>query len=380
MLVNAISEKRLSHIVEIIAREYPRVAMKAFGHDGHKFCVLASLVACDVLRAAGYPDARVESCGLIASNRAYRQMAKTTYETEAERLVLEIEADRVGAWSVQIPPATSGLTWAGHLVVMVNQYLLDLTLAQASRPNKGLCLAGAVAVPKNETCSNWATMERSDGEIIVVWPKGQETDGYLQVPDANPQRRSKLVSRIIRSIDRDLNNKQPAMDIKMSEPPNQENAVAKATVTTDALNRLIPCPFCGAGTNEIRENGRIWTGMKHSTASSISVLHWCTPVEGQPSRAIERIGKDMESAITAWNMRMNETEQSRMAVSLSDRVIELEIQHGSLRDVAKAMKCNVSYLSRLKEGQEHSPGDNMLLKMGLKRVVTYKRIQSKGEA
>ena len=66
---------------------------------------------------------------------------------------------------------------------------------------------------------------------------------------------------------------------------------------------LLPCPFCGGGQSEIRENGKIWSGMRYSEAVSVSVLHHCDKPEGQPNRAIERVGRDMESAISAWNMR-----------------------------------------------------------------------------
>lgn len=66
---------------------------------------------------------------------------------------------------------------------------------------------------------------------------------------------------------------------------------------------LLVCPFCGAGTSEIVENGKVWTGTRYGEPSSVSVRHWCVPVQGQPSRMIERVGKDRESAIKAWNMR-----------------------------------------------------------------------------
>jgi len=66
---------------------------------------------------------------------------------------------------------------------------------------------------------------------------------------------------------------------------------------------LKPCPFCPGGTTEIRENGKVWTGQKYSTPISVSVVHHCEPVEGQPSRPIERIGRDEASAIAAWNRR-----------------------------------------------------------------------------
>lgn len=69
--------------------------------------------------------------------------------------------------------------------------------------------------------------------------------------------------------------------------------------------KLAPCPFCGAGTTDIVENGRVWAGSKWGTPSSVSVRHHCDPTPGQPSRMIERVGRDEESAIAAWNMRSN---------------------------------------------------------------------------
>lgn len=73
--------------------------------------------------------------------------------------------------------------------------------------------------------------------------------------------------------------------------------------------QLLPCPFCGAGTTTSKANGQVWTGMKYSEPTSVSIQHWCTKVEGQPSRMIERIGKDVESAVAAWNMRYNLTKE-----------------------------------------------------------------------
>lgn len=66
---------------------------------------------------------------------------------------------------------------------------------------------------------------------------------------------------------------------------------------------ILPCPFCGAGKTEIRED-RPWLGMRYGEPISVSVRHWCEPIEGQPSsRMIERVGRDRAAAIAAWNMR-----------------------------------------------------------------------------
>jgi hypothetical protein len=71
-------------------------------------------------------------------------------------------------------------------------------------------------------------------------------------------------------------------------------------------DELKPCPFCGAGTTTMKENGKVWLGMRYSEPSSVSVQHWCEPVEGQPSRMVERVGRDHESAVAMWNMRAGE--------------------------------------------------------------------------
>jgi hypothetical protein len=63
------------------------------------------------------------------------------------------------------------------------------------------------------------------------------------------------------------------------------------------------CPWCAAGQFSIRALGRVWTGMKYGEASSYEVLHHCEPIEGQPSRAVVRVGRDLESAVSAWNER-----------------------------------------------------------------------------
>lgn len=75
-------------------------------------------------------------------------------------------------------------------------------------------------------------------------------------------------------------------------------------MTNDTTVELVPCPFCGAGSTSIRENGKRWTGQRYSEPTSVSVLHHCDPVAGQPSRSIERVGRDLESAIAAWNDRV----------------------------------------------------------------------------
>lgn len=95
---------------------------------------------------------------------------------------------------------------------------------------------------------------------------------------------------------------------------------------------LLPCPFCGAGNTEIRDNGKVWTGMDYSAPTSTSVFHQCTPITGQPSRAIERVGRDRASAIAAWNQRA-EVARPGVDESFEDRISDWA--HGDALDAAR---------------------------------------------
>jgi hypothetical protein len=52
-----------------------------------------------------------------------------------------------------------------------------------------------------------------------------------------------------------------------------------------------------------------------------SVRHHCSPVSGQPSRMIERVGRDRESAIAAWNRRATQPPAPADRVALAEEAM-----------------------------------------------------------
>jgi hypothetical protein len=62
-----------------------------------------------------------------------------------------------------------------------------------------------------------------------------------------------------------------------------------------------------------------------------------------------------------------------VSVTIQQRVIELEAQHGSLRAAARVLQTDVGYLSRLANGEKNHPGSRLLSRMGLRQVITYER-------
>jgi hypothetical protein len=81
------------------------------------------------------------------------------------------------------------------------------------------------------------------------------------------------------------------MELNMTTPQQPE------------LPALLPCPFCGAGEHQIRENGRMWSGMRFTEPASVTVHHWCEKPDGQPQSVVTITGRDEASAIGLWNAR-----------------------------------------------------------------------------
>lgn len=61
-------------------------------------------------------------------------------------------------------------------------------------------------------------------------------------------------------------------------------------------------------------------------------------------------------------------------MSLQDRIAELIAQHGTLRAVSRELAIDVGYLSRLERGLKDEPSEEVLSKLGLRRVVRYERL------
>ena len=67
-------------------------------------------------------------------------------------------------------------------------------------------------------------------------------------------------------------------------------------------------------------------------------------------------------------------------VTLRDRIDEFAKVYGSLRAAGDAIGIDPAYLSRLRSGEKASPTKDMLTRLGLYRVVTYRRIRQQWTA
>lgn len=66
--------------------------------------------------------------------------------------------------------------------------------------------------------------------------------------------------------------------------------------------------------------------------------------------------------------------------ALQTRIAELIEQHGSLRAAARVLMTDAGHLSRLGSGEKDNPGDTLLRRMGLRRVVTFESMNGADNA
>ena len=59
--------------------------------------------------------------------------------------------------------------------------------------------------------------------------------------------------------------------------------------------------------------------------------------------------------------------------TVSRRIEELAEQYGSVKEVANRLGVNATYLHRLANGSKTSPSEDVIEKLGLRRIVSYVR-------
>lgn len=56
---------------------------------------------------------------------------------------------------------------------------------------------------------------------------------------------------------------------------------------------------------------------------------------------------------------------------LQERIKKLAKHHGSMRVLGRVLETDHTYLSRLSTGEKNDPGEELLRKLKLRRVITY---------
>ena len=188
-------------ILDQLVALWPLMADNYLRTKNKTTCVLACRVATDVLRPMGL-RAKPVTVGVRAMNDAYARAIEEDRPPSAEE----------GAWTVDIgigPPA-EGDGLDAHVVLLVqDRYLLDLTIDQADRPQKGI-----------HTAPYWLELTGDMKADFMGRGLHLEREGTHLVYVRSP----KLHGRVMRSPDWTLRNK-------------SQGSVAVATIrdTTDRI-------------------------------------------------------------------------------------------------------------------------------------------------
>jgi len=159
----------------VASRAAPPAAVRAYAavasqvlplHCRPDRCVNASSIFVEVMHRLGFAGARACSVEVIAMNAAYRQyeVARTVEERR--------EWENRGAWAVIIDgvaPKAGHMGWAGHVVGIVQDWLVDSATSQMSRPAKGIVLPEVLlvrATPRFIHGKEAAGATSSDGCVV----------------------------------------------------------------------------------------------------------------------------------------------------------------------------------------------------------------------
>ena len=207
------ADDRLRTLIEVIGRFTLPAIDQVHGAAplSHGRCIISALVVRDVLRALDYADAREIPCTVLVGNRLLAGQFDFYLSGKGRGLsnfrhgqALAAYRDS-GAYAIHLGGSDTDEDagrWRGHLVTVVGETLVDLTLGQATRPDQGIDI-GATAVP----CAT--SMLRRDNIIfarhldtfsgsVAYWYTAPQNRGYrdsLDYQDAG--RRQPVVERVL---------------------------------------------------------------------------------------------------------------------------------------------------------------------------------------
>ena len=108
-----------------------------------------------------------------------------------------------------------------------------------------------------------------------------------------------------------------------------------------------------------------------------------TPQIGESvTEMLLRTSHELDDAVAifrqVWAKTQAEPEETAAGPNpLQQRIAELVGRHGDLRAVARVLQIDHAYLWRLYNGEKANPGDKLLRKLKLRRVVSFERVEAK---
>jgi hypothetical protein len=170
-------------------------------------CIAMTRVGCEVLNHFGYVAAPLNVEALIVNREYHRRLEAGLIAPDRKPTDEDFAA---GAWGIGMgleehmrQLATQGVNPAGHVVAVVGAYLVDLSLDQASRPEKGINLAPHCFEFDGDVYAGacW-TYRINGGEAFVEYQLRPDLETWRDSPDWRQglKRYRSEIGRIVRAI------------------------------------------------------------------------------------------------------------------------------------------------------------------------------------
>jgi len=162
-------------------------------------CILATRLALDVLHFFKIP-ARALSVRTVIYNGP---LAKRMREGRAPQTTQELEKafEEDGSYSVGLGYGYTEGKWSGHLVVISNGRMLDLTIGQASRPQHGIVLEPFVMPVDSAFLTGQEALLLTCDDVVVRYSAFPADVSYEIAPDWTIFAwRDRLISEALRRL------------------------------------------------------------------------------------------------------------------------------------------------------------------------------------
>lgn len=163
-------------------------------------CVAATKITIEVFTRLGF-KAKPLPCRLDILNRQFAELEGKLGRPptiEEQKLAFE-RGDKLAALSIREVPAEKD-KFTGHMVAIVEQYMIDATILQAERPNKGIVFPEPVLVinaPRAFRRGREAYSFRTKEGILLVYI-ASNNDKYMNSPDWTLEERTlPAITRIL---------------------------------------------------------------------------------------------------------------------------------------------------------------------------------------
>ena len=191
----AVSRSVIAHREPANRKMREENAAKGLGFKGYKTeCILASAVANDVFRRFGFRNVKPTALDVFAFNA----------ETYSKALRGETLVTKVFDWGKGWDwkgPLPDGYPNVGHVGVVVDEVLVDITAGQLAAPEEGRFVADTLVLPlrclPGPSSDMYATVVHEQGPTYLLYRLEPESVQYLKTDDWNDTSRIRQISDLV---------------------------------------------------------------------------------------------------------------------------------------------------------------------------------------